>query len=131
MIDNIYGKLALQVSSQVANDEQVNVKQLDPATIMIIIKVIWEVIQCYMKKKLTEQEALDVAKNPNFVQRGLLRVMTRKCLRSHDIPKVNKGVLRETITNKLVELGSTATLDQIRELVINFDETGKVLSGQQ
>ena len=56
MIDNIYGKLALQVSSQVANDEQVNVKQLDPATIMIIIKVIWEVIQCYMKKKLTEQE---------------------------------------------------------------------------
>lgn len=130
-MDNLYGKLAAQVANEVIKSENTKLKSIDPITLMTIAKLIWEVIQCYMNKKLTEEDALKLAREPNFVQRGLLRVMVRKAMRKYNVEGVNKGVLREAITNELVEFGSKATIEDLRGLVIEFDNVKKVFSEQE
>ncbi len=134
MLDNVYGKFANKVAAETVKSGKLNVETLDPMTILMILKILFEVVKCYLSKKYSADNAVKMAQKPSLLEKLLLKRFVREAIRDADIPKIiNKLTLRAELTERLLELGPTVTLQDITELTNKFKETEsylqKVVSG--
>ena len=132
MLDNVYGKFANKVAAETVKSGKLNVKTLDPMTILMILKILFEVVKCYMSKKFSAEKALGMAQKPTFIDKALLKRFVREAIRDGDLPKgINKFVLRAELSEKLLEFGPTLKKEDIEELTAKFTETENFLDRVQ
>lgn len=127
-LNNSYTALATKIAN--SNKE---VKQFDLFTIWMIAKLIWELVACYLKKKFTTKEALEMLKKPNFLHRLLLKRMIKKVAVENEKRIVGLGsvagkpAFHDELFKQFIELGKSATVEDLEALQRDFEETGKVL----
>lgn len=128
-LNNSYTALATKIAN--SNKE---VKQFDLFTIWMIAKLIWELVACYLKKKFTEKEAVKMMANPSFIQRFILKRLIKKIAKNNEHKFLGTGPMfasksefHDELYTQLISLGKTVKPEELKALLIDFEETGKAL----
>ncbi len=128
MINNIIGEMALSAAAGVVKNKKTNVKQLDPATIMIIIKIITTIIQCYLDRKVSAEEAVELSKNPGFFNTFIVNRLIAKELKKHKAELgSNPSEVKKEIKTQVYEIGKKVNTDKVYKAVACLNDTVKFL----
>jgi hypothetical protein len=136
MLDNSYSALATKVSNRVQKAKSLdNSKMFDPATILLIIRIIVEIVKCYLnRRKLTVKEALEKAKNPNLGDRIRLGIILAKTLDKSDRVKYfgnSYTKLRVGLMDELMTVGEGVTEEDANKLLDDYKATEAAIKAVQ
>lgn len=129
-VDNKYSELAKSIYSDVIKNKEVNIKTFDPFTILTIISIIIQLVKCYMNKKKTTSEVLNMCKKPNMLERLLLRRFIRKAVnekKDNIVFGANIPVFNDELYTQLLSKGRILTVVDIETLTAQFEETRKIV----
>lgn len=128
--DNYFVKLATQVSNKVKNNKDIDVKTFDPMTIWLIVQIIYQVIKCYINKKMTPKSAIDMVKSPSLIEKALLKRIINREVRNHDRrigSEKSQLAFKNELYSQLLEFGSTGTVSDLERLERDLPEVERKL----
>ncbi len=109
------------------------IKQFDIFTIWMVIKVIWEVIKCYLKKQMLESDSVKLGQNPNFFHRYMLRKIVKRVVKENKNRANIVGSkfeftddVVEQLCQDMLKLGKVGTIGDLSKLKADFEETRRI-----
>lgn len=127
MLNNTYSDLAISTVALTQKRSGLDkVRCFDPLTIITIISIIIKIIQCYMNRKLSAEQAVQKSIKPNFLDRIILRKIVKTGLDTKTIKSYFKDShpkFVEETTKSLMENGKLATVEKMQKLVDQYKET--------
>lgn len=117
-----------EVAMRLVNSNS-QVKTFDLFTIWMVIRIIWEVIKCYIKKNIADEKGVSVAQKPNFIHRFLLKRLINKVVAENKHRVIGSGPSNkfyDELYNQMLELGKTGKVDDLVKLKAEHKMIGKI-----
>jgi hypothetical protein len=127
MINNTYAEIAVKTVTLTQKRSGLDkIKCFDPFTIITIISIIIKIIECYLKRKLSTEQAVYKSKKPNFLDRMILRKIVKTALDNKTTKgyfKEHHGRFTEETLKSLLECGKEATSEKLQKLADEYKST--------
>jgi len=130
---NYYNILAKQAVHGMRKNSAIDVKTFDPLTIWLIIQIIYQVVKCYIGKKKTPAQALEIVNDPNFAHKLLLKRMVLKAIRDQgrNIGSASsQSAFKTELYEQLLKMGQNGTTSDLRLLENDLPEIAKHFEGE-
>lgn len=127
---NSYSRLANEICLSMRSNKDIDVKALDPITIWMIIQIIYQIVKCYINKKMSKKEALDMVNEPGLLQKALLRSMINRTVKAHNRrigSDVSHEAFKRELYSELLKIGKTGTITGLKRLEEDMPEISKYL----
>lgn len=129
--NNLYVEVASKVLNSMKSNKDIDLKTFDPMTIWMIIQIIYQVVKCYMNKKMTPKSAIAMVNNPNLLERALLKKLMNKAIRDHKRlvgSETSQKAFKAELYGKLLELGQNGTVSDLERLQAELPEVEEKLN---
>lgn len=126
--NNSYTSLATEIANATKKNQSIDIKTFDPLTIWLIIQIIYQVVKCYMAKKMKPKSALEMVNNPGLAPKILLRRMVLKAIRDQGRKigsELSQAEFKTELYDQLLEFGKKGTEADLANLEYDLPEIAR------
>lgn len=129
--DNTFVKFATEILNRTKINKEIDVKTFDPMTIWMIIQIIYQIIKCYINKKMNPKTAIGMVNEPNLLHRAMLKRLMNKAIRTNNRligSQSSQKAFKDELYKQLLEFGKNGTVSDLEKLEASLPEMEKKIN---